>query len=42
MSEESDPELKEEENIIMEDSTEDHWKDIYDDGKDRININALM
>ena len=41
MSVERDPHLNEEEDIIIEDSREDHWRDVADDGDDNNNINAL-
>ena len=42
MSEVRNPYLNEEEDIIMEDSREEHWRDIAEDGKDKKNIHALM
>ena len=39
--EERDPDLNEEDNIIMEDSREDHWRYFAEDDEDMIKIHAL-
>ena len=39
--EERDTDLNEEEDIIIEDIREEHWRDVYEDGKDKSNIYAL-
>ena len=39
--EERDLDLNEEENITMEDSMEDHWRDVSDDGQDKMKTHAL-
>ena len=41
MPEEIDPDLNEEEDIRMEDSREDHLRDVSEYGKDKSNIYAL-
>ena len=41
VSEEIDPDLNEEEDIIMEDSREEHWRNIFEDRKNKSNIHAL-
>ena len=41
MLEERDPDLNEEEGIRVEDSREEHWGDVYDDGEDKSKIHAL-
>ena len=35
MSEERDPDLNDEEDIRMEDSREDHWNNVSEDGDNR-------
>ena len=42
MSEEIDTDLKNEEDIIMEDSREEHWRDFSEDVDDKIKIYALI
>ena len=39
--EERYPDLNEEEEIRMKDSSKDHWKDVADDGDNKKNIHAL-
>ena len=39
--EERDLDLNEEENITMEDSMEDHWRDVSDDGQEKMKIHGL-
>ena len=39
--EERDPDLNEEQDIRMEDSREDHWRDFSEDGEDNSNICSL-
>ena len=41
VSEEKDPNLKEEDDIRMEDSREENWSFVAEDGEDKINITAL-
>ena len=41
MSEERDTELNEEEDTRMEDSREEHWRDVDEDGKDKSNMCVL-
>ena len=41
MSEERDPDLNEEEDIIMDDSREEDWRDVADEGNNNKNIHAL-
>ena len=41
MSDEIDPNLNEEEEIIMEDISKDHCRDVAEDGKDKSNIHNL-
>ena len=41
VSEERDPDLNEEEDTRIEDSREEHWRDVYDYDKDKSNIHAL-
>ena len=41
VQEERDPDLNEEEGIIIEDSREYHCRDVAEDGQDEINIHAL-
>ena len=40
--EERDPDLNEEEYIRMEDSREEHWRDVAEDGEDKSKIHALI
>ena len=39
--EEIDPDLNEEEDIRMQDSREEHWRDVADDGEYKSKIHAL-
>ena len=41
VSEERDPDLNEDEDIILDAIREDHWRDIYDEGEDKKNIHVL-
>ena len=41
MLEEIDPYLNEEEDIIISDSRDEHWRDVAEDGEDKSNIYAL-
>ena len=41
VSEEIDLDLNQEEDIRMDGSMEDHWRDIYDEGDNNNNIHAL-
>ena len=40
--EERDPDLNEEEDIRMEDSREDHWRNFDEYVEDKVNIHDLM
>ena len=42
VSEQRDPDLNEEEDIRMEDSREEHWRYVDQDGDDKNNIRTLM
>ena len=42
MLEERNPDLNGEECIVMEDSKENHWRDVAEDGEGKINIHALI
>ena len=42
MPEKIDLDMNEDEGIRMENSREEHWRDIAEDGKDKKNIHALM
>ena len=41
VSEERDPDLNEEEDIIMEDRREEHWRDVAEYGDNKFYIHAL-
>ena len=41
VSEKRDPDLNEEEDIIMDDSRGGDWRDVAEDGDDKKNIHAL-
>ena len=41
MSEKRDPDLNEEEDIILDAIREDHWRDVDKEGEDNNNIHAL-
>ena len=41
VSEEIDPDLNEEEDIIIEESREENWMDVSDNGEDKSEIHAL-
>ena len=41
MLEERDPDLNEEEYIIMDEIRNDHWRDVAEKGDDKKNISAL-
>ena len=41
MSEDRDLDLNEEEDIIMEDSMEEHWRDVAEGGDDKKKIHVL-
>ena len=41
VSEERDPDLDEEEDIRMDDTRDEHWRDVAEGGDDKKNINAL-
>ena len=35
------PDQNEDEDIRMDDTRDEHWRDVYEDGDDKNNINAL-
>ena len=41
LSEEIDPDLNEDEDIIMEDSREKHWRDVDKDGEDNSSMHSM-
>ena len=41
VSEERDPDLNEEEDIILDEMMEEHWNDVAEEGDDKNNIHAL-
>ena len=41
MAEERDPDLNEEEDIILDEIREEHWRDVYEEVDDDKNIHAL-
>ena len=41
VSEERDPDLNDEEDIILDAIREDHWRDISEEGENNKNIHAL-
>ena len=41
MAEERDPDLNEEEDIILDAISEDHWRDVSKKGDDKKNVHAL-
>ena len=41
MSEERDPDLNEEEDIIMDEIRDEHWRDVAEEGDDNNKIHAL-
>ena len=41
MLEERDPDLKEEEDIIMEYIREEHWRNVAEDVKDKMKIHSV-